>query len=54
MYRNKILSKINITRIVSVSDFTQELSQMYEQHAEELQLLVANFRKKNAELRKER
>ncbi|XP_054275366.1 uncharacterized protein LOC128994676 isoform X9 [Macrosteles quadrilineatus] len=38
----------------TVSDFTQELSQMYEQHAEELQLLVANFRKKNAELRKER
>ncbi|KAI5753781.1 hypothetical protein M8J77_003302 [Diaphorina citri] len=27
---------------------------MYEQHAAELQLLVANFRKKNAELRKER
>ncbi|CAH0388916.1 unnamed protein product [Bemisia tabaci] len=27
---------------------------MYEQHAEELQHLVANFRKKNAELRKER
>ncbi|XP_075235389.1 SH3 and cysteine-rich domain-containing protein isoform X1 [Lycorma delicatula] len=38
----------------TVSDFTQELSQMYEQHAEELQLLVTNFRKKNAELRKER
>ncbi|XP_046668612.1 uncharacterized protein LOC124359657 isoform X10 [Homalodisca vitripennis] len=38
----------------TVSDFTQELSQMYEQHAEELALLVANFRKKNAELRKER
>ncbi|XP_072155899.1 uncharacterized protein [Bemisia tabaci] len=38
----------------TVSDFTQELSKMYEQHAEELQHLVANFRKKNAELRKER
>ncbi|RZF34440.1 hypothetical protein LSTR_LSTR012191, partial [Laodelphax striatellus] len=38
----------------TVSDFTQELSQMYEQHAGELQLLVANFRKKNAELRKEK
>ncbi|GLG98247.1 Uncharacterized protein GBIM_04834 [Gryllus bimaculatus] len=37
-----------------VSDFTQQLSQVYEQHAEELQLLVANFRKRNAELRKER
>ncbi|KAK7791980.1 hypothetical protein R5R35_007968 [Gryllus longicercus] len=39
---------------VAVSDFTQQLSQVYEQHAEELQLLVANFRKRNAELRKER
>jgi uncharacterized protein YifE (UPF0438 family) len=39
---------------VSVSDFTQQLSQVYEQHAEELQHLVEGFRKKNAELRKER
>jgi len=39
---------------VSVSDFTQQLSQIYEQHAEELQHLVEGFRKKNAELRKER
>lgn len=38
----------------TVSDFTQQLGQMYEQHAEELQLLVAAFRKKNGELRKER
>ncbi|KAH1009901.1 hypothetical protein HUJ04_002197 [Dendroctonus ponderosae] len=27
---------------------------MYEQHAEEMQMLVANFRKRNNELRKER
>ncbi|KAJ8976792.1 hypothetical protein NQ317_014135 [Molorchus minor] len=41
--------------LVSIlSDFTQQLGQMYEQHAEELQMLVANFRKKNGELRKER
>ncbi|KAF0764490.1 Uncharacterized protein FWK35_00016517, partial [Aphis craccivora] len=39
---------------VIVSDFTQELSQMYEQHAAELQLLVTNFRKKNTDLRKDR
>ncbi|KAJ8930380.1 hypothetical protein NQ314_016830, partial [Rhamnusium bicolor] len=39
---------------VPVSDFTQQLGQMYEQHAEELQMLVANFRKRNGELRKER
>lgn len=38
----------------TVSDFTQELSQMYEQHAAELQLLVTNFRKKNTDLRKDR
>ncbi|XP_049782830.1 uncharacterized protein LOC126184482 [Schistocerca cancellata] len=37
-----------------LSDFTQQLSQVYEQHAEELQLLVSSFRKRNAELRKER
>jgi SH3 and cysteine-rich domain-containing protein 2 len=37
-----------------VSDFTETLAQIYEQHAEALQLLVSNFRKKNAELRKER
>uniref|UniRef100_A0A1B6CG85 Phorbol-ester/DAG-type domain-containing protein n=1 Tax=Clastoptera arizonana TaxID=38151 RepID=A0A1B6CG85_9HEMI len=47
-------SSIHIYHNTQVSDFTQELSQMYEQHAGELQLLVANFRKKNAELRKER
>lgn len=40
--------------LFSVSDFTQELSQMYEQHATELQLLVTNFRKKNIDLRKDR
>ncbi|CAH1122786.1 unnamed protein product [Ceutorhynchus assimilis] len=40
--------------VKTVSDFTQQLGQMYEQHAEELQMLVANFRKRNTELRKER
>ncbi|XP_050536382.1 uncharacterized protein LOC126902806 isoform X10 [Daktulosphaira vitifoliae] len=40
--------------VKTVSDFTQELSQMYEQHAAELQLLVTNFRKKNNDLRKDR
>ncbi|KAL1498131.1 hypothetical protein ABEB36_008982 [Hypothenemus hampei] len=40
--------------VKTVSDFTQQLGQMYEQHAEELQMLVSNFRKKNNELRKER
>ncbi|XP_035710620.1 uncharacterized protein LOC110853970 isoform X3 [Folsomia candida] len=37
-----------------VSDFTQQLSQLHEQHAVQLQMLVENFRKRNAELRKEK
>lgn len=45
---------VSFKLVRTVSDFTQQLSQVYEQHAEELQLLVANFRKRNAELRKER
>lgn len=37
----------------TVSDFTESLAQLYEKHAEELQVLVSNYRKKNGELRKE-
>ncbi|XP_037941966.1 uncharacterized protein LOC119674883 [Teleopsis dalmanni] len=37
-----------------LSDFTETLSQLYEEHANALQTLVSNYRKKNAELRKER
>ncbi|GBP15106.1 hypothetical protein EVAR_11410_1 [Eumeta japonica] len=37
-----------------VSDFTSQLSQLYERHSAELQVLVSNFRKRNGELRKER
>ncbi|CAG4937910.1 unnamed protein product [Colias eurytheme] len=37
-----------------VADFTTQLSQVYERHSAELQVLVANFRKRNSELRKER
>ncbi|XP_028966591.1 uncharacterized protein LOC100905273 [Galendromus occidentalis] len=40
--------------VKNVADFTQQLSSLHEQHAEELQLLVESFRKRNAELRKER
>ncbi|KAF6198061.1 hypothetical protein GE061_007807 [Apolygus lucorum] len=43
----------SLTIVKNLSDFAQELSQMYEHHAGELQLLVGNYRKKNAELRKE-
>lgn len=38
---------------ITVSDFTDTLAQLYEKHAEELQVVVSNFRKKNGELRKE-
>lgn len=39
---------------LSVSDFTENLAQLYEQHAEALQVLVSGYRKRNGELRKER
>ncbi|XP_015838820.2 uncharacterized protein Stacl isoform X4 [Tribolium castaneum] len=47
-------NSVTFKLVRTVSDFTQQLGQMYEQHAEELQMLVANFRKRNGELRKER
>ncbi|XP_044272081.1 uncharacterized protein LOC123015995 isoform X7 [Tribolium madens] len=47
-------NSVTFKLVRTVSDFTQQLGQMYEQHAEELQILVANFRKRNGELRKER
>ncbi|XP_066145715.1 uncharacterized protein Stacl isoform X8 [Euwallacea fornicatus] len=45
---------VSFKLVKTVSDFTQQLSQMYEQHAEEMQMMVSNFRKRNNELRKER
>jgi hypothetical protein len=50
----QVLAALTGNVLLAVSDFTQQLSHVYEHHAEELQLLVSNFRKKNAELRKER
>ncbi|XP_018568029.1 uncharacterized protein LOC108908470 [Anoplophora glabripennis] len=50
----KTHNAVTFKLVRTVSDFTQQLGQMYEQHAEELQMLVANFRKRNGELRKER
>lgn len=50
----KTHNSVTFKLVRTVSDFTQQLGQMYEQHAEELQMLVANFRKRNGELRKER
>ena len=37
-----------------VSDFTHALSKAHEQHAEDLQTLVEDFRRKNVELLKDR
>ncbi|XP_066244795.1 guanine nucleotide exchange factor VAV2 isoform X7 [Euwallacea similis] len=45
---------VSFKLVKTVSDFTQQLGQMYEQHAEEMQMMVSNFRKRNNELRKER
>ncbi|XP_060529111.1 uncharacterized protein LOC132703706 isoform X5 [Cylas formicarius] len=50
----KAHNAVTFKLVKTVSDFTQQLGQMYEQHAEELQLLVSNFRKRNNDLRKER
>ncbi|XP_048485184.1 uncharacterized protein LOC105391174 isoform X1 [Plutella xylostella] len=46
--------QVTFKLVKTVSDFTSQLSQLYERHSSELQLLVSNFRKRNAELRKER
>lgn len=45
---------VSFKLVKTVSDFTESLAQLYEKHAEELQLLVTSYRKKNGELRKER
>ncbi|XP_018795906.1 PREDICTED: uncharacterized protein LOC108973251 isoform X3 [Bactrocera latifrons] len=50
----KSQNNVNFKLIKTVSDFTETLSHLYEEHATALQSLVSNFRKKNAELRKER
>ncbi|XP_037956778.1 uncharacterized protein LOC119686298 [Teleopsis dalmanni] len=50
----KSQNNVNFKLIKTVSDFTETLSQLYEEHANALQTLVSNYRKKNAELRKER
>ncbi|TDG51781.1 hypothetical protein AWZ03_001841 [Drosophila navojoa] len=50
----KSQNNVNFKLIKTVSDFNESLSQLYEEHATALQTLVSNYRKKNAELRKER
>ncbi|XP_059620502.1 uncharacterized protein LOC132264349 isoform X4 [Phlebotomus argentipes] len=47
-------NSVTFKLVKTVSDFTESLAQVYEQHAEALQVLVSNYRKKNSELRKER
>ncbi|CAG5040373.1 unnamed protein product [Parnassius apollo] len=46
--------QVTFKLVKTVSDFTTQLSQLYERHSAEMQVLVANFRKRNSELRKER
>ncbi|XP_014363595.2 uncharacterized protein LOC106714961 isoform X2 [Papilio machaon] len=46
--------QVTFKLVKTVSDFTTQLSQLYERHSTEMQALVANFRKRNSELRKER
>nr|XP_034824865.1 uncharacterized protein LOC117982609 isoform X2 [Maniola hyperantus] len=46
--------QVTFKLVKTVGDFTTQLSQLYERHSAELQLLVATFRKRNSELRKER
>ncbi|CRL05816.1 CLUMA_CG018842, isoform A [Clunio marinus] len=50
----KTQNSVTFKLVKTVSDFTESLAQLYEKHAEELQVLVSNYRKKNGELRKER
>ncbi|KAH8277926.1 hypothetical protein KR018_010367 [Drosophila ironensis] len=50
----KSQNNVNFKLIKTVSDFSETLSRLYEEHATALQVLVSNYRKKNAELRKER
>ncbi|XP_031637064.1 uncharacterized protein LOC116349649 isoform X3 [Contarinia nasturtii] len=55
-FNETIKSHNNVTfkLVKTVSDFTQQLAQLYEHHGESLQMLVSTFRKRNSELRKER
>ncbi|XP_026328792.1 uncharacterized protein LOC113236813 isoform X1 [Hyposmocoma kahamanoa] len=46
--------QVTFKLVKTVSDFSAQLSQIYERHSAELQAHVATFRKRNAELRKER
>ncbi|XP_047507505.1 uncharacterized protein LOC125051319 isoform X5 [Pieris napi] len=46
--------QVTFKLVKTVADFTTQLSQVYERHASELQVLIATFRKRNSELKKER
>ncbi|XP_052860404.1 uncharacterized protein LOC128267575 isoform X2 [Anopheles cruzii] len=47
-------NSVTFKLVKTVSDFSETLAQLYEQHAEALQVLVSSYRKRNGELRKER
>ncbi|XP_028158675.1 zyxin-like [Ostrinia furnacalis] len=46
--------QVTFKLVKTVADFTTQMSQLYERHSSELQVLVASFRKRSGELRKER
>ncbi|XP_068630682.1 uncharacterized protein [Battus philenor] len=46
--------QVTFKLVKTVSDFTTQLSSLYERHSAEMHGLVAGFRKRNSELRKER
>lgn len=50
----KTQNGVTFKLVKTVSDFTETLSHLYEEHAAALQTLVSTYRKKNGDLRKER
>ncbi|GAB6026600.1 hypothetical protein CHUAL_013011 [Chamberlinius hualienensis] len=50
----KLHNGVTFKLVKTVADFAQQLATIHERHAEELQSLVETFRKRNADLRRER
>ncbi|CAG0918265.1 unnamed protein product [Notodromas monacha] len=49
----KLQNNASFKLIKTVADFSQQLAQIHEQHADDLQALVENFRRRQTDLRKE-
>ena len=52
--KHKQMFDVQFVFSFAASDFTHALSKAHEQHAEDLQTLVEDFRRKNVELLKDR